>query len=137
MTKLHPDSQNNFVSFIRQNKPVPPQASLDLEHKIMQSLEPQISREQKPYLNTKAISGAITRSIPTRLLATGFLFTTVSFGVRTPRVAIEPKDLENFLVSSWQDTVSSDMNVDPEKNSAYWLLPSVSESTQALSVSAP
>lgn len=128
MTNLHNDSKNNFVNFIRQNQPIPPQACPDLEQRIMDSLEPRTTRERKRYLKTTwTIPGAI---------ATGFLLTTVSFGVRTPRIAIEPKDLENFLVSNWQNTLKPNSYDDLRENEAYWLLPTVSEAPQALSVSA-
>ena len=127
MTNLHNDSKNNFVNFIRRNQPLPPQAAPDLEQRIMDSLEPHTASERKRLKTGWTIPSAI---------ATGFLFTTVSFGIRTPRLAIEPKDLENFLISSWQDTLDTDNHEALEGNAAQWLLPVVSEPPQALSVSA-
>ena len=137
MTNLHQNNQNNFVSFIRHNQPIPPQESPDLEHRIMDSIEPRITKKHSKYLTTWTINKAIARNMPTKLLATGVLFTTVSFGIRTPRIAIEPKDLENFLVDNWQDTLNTNGYIATEENEAYWLLPTVSQSPQALSVSAP
>ncbi len=130
MTSLHNDNQHNFVNFIRQNQPIPPQACPDLEQRIIDSLEPQTTKEPKRSLKS-------IWTIP-NAIATGFLLTSVSFGVRTPRIAIEPKDLENFLVSSWQDTFNayeSDYTA-VEENQAYWLLPTISETSPTLSVSA-
>lgn len=136
MTNLHQDNQNNFVSFIRRHQPVPPQESPDLEHKIMDSLEPRVTKKQGWHLSIRTIPNTITKNVPTKLLATGVLFTTFSFGVRTPRIATEPKDLENFLVNSWQDTLNNNYTA-TEENEAYWLLPTASQSTQTLSVSTP
>ena len=137
MTNLHQDNQNNFVSFIRRNQPIPPQESPNLEHRIMNSLKPRVTKKQGRYLAIWTISNAITKNVSTKLLATGVLFTTFSFGVRTPRIATEPKDLENFLVTSWQDTLNTNSYIATEDNEAYWLLPTVSQSTQTLSVSTP
>ena len=138
MTNLRRDNQNNFVGFIRHNQPNPPQACPDLEDRIMDALEPRTFKKRR-YITGWTIphAMAITRRVPTKLLATGMLFTTVSFGVRIPRVAIEPQDMENFLVNSWQDTLSETNYVATEGNEAYWLLPNVAESSQALSVATP
>ena len=138
MTNLDRNNPKNFVDFIRTNQPQPPQAHPDLECRILDSLEPRTSNKGQ-YITKWTIPGAmaITRGVPTKLLATGVLFTTVSFGVRTPRVAIEPQDVENFLVNSWQDTLNENHSVATENNEAYWLLPTVAESPQALSVSTP
>ena len=64
------------------------------------------------------------------------MFTSVSFGLKTPRIAIEPKDLENFLVKNWQDTLDNHHSEAIEETEAHWLLPTVAESQPALSVSA-
>ncbi|MCC0177031.1 hypothetical protein I4641_08580 [Waterburya agarophytonicola K14] len=122
----HNHNKNNLVTFLRHNQPITPQPSPDLEQQIIDSLEPRHNRKRYR---------TVTWSIPSAI-ATGFLFTTVSFGVRTPRIAIEPKDLENFLVNNWQDTLNARNNNVMSDSEAYWLLPTVSESKQALSVSA-
>lgn len=124
MTNLPNDNRNNLVSFLRHNQPIPPSAQPNLEQKIMDSLEPRAKR--KRYFKT-------TWTIPSAI-ATGFLFTSVNFGWKTPRVATEPKDLENFLVNNWQNTLNNSTAV--EETEAYWLLPTVSQSQPALSVSA-
>ena len=128
MTNSHNRDKTNFVAFLRQNQPIPPQACLDLEQQIIDSLEPRKFRERRCYKT-------VTWTIPSAI-ATGFLFTTVSFGVRTPRVAIEPQDLENFLVNNWQDTFYTYNASAIDNHEADWLLPNVSKSERALSVSA-
>ena len=129
MTNLHDRDRINLATFLRDNKPIPPQARSGLERQIIDSLEPRKFRDRKYYKT-------VTCTIPSAI-ATGFLFTTVSFGVRTPRVAIEPQDLENFLVNNWQNTFDTYNNASVTSNSEVdWLLPTVSESEPALSVSA-
>lgn len=126
MTNLHPDRQNNLVSFLRHNQPVSPPCPVDLEQRIMDSLEPQ-HHKRKRYIK-------VVWSIPSAI-ATGFLFTTVSFSVKTPRIALEPQDIESFLVNNWQDTLDTSDFVVVEDHEAHWLLPAVSESQPALSLS--
>ena len=128
MTNSHNRDKINLVAFLRQNQPIPPQACLGLEERIIDSLEPRKFRERKCYKT-------ITWTIPSAL-ATSFLFTTVSFGVRTPRVAIEPQDLENFLVNNWEDTFYTYNANAIDNNEADWLLPEVTKPDRALSVSA-
>ncbi|MGD1922341.1 MAG: hypothetical protein ACFCAD_27685 [Pleurocapsa sp.] len=127
MNNSHNDNQDNLISFLQRNQPIPPSAYPDLEQKIIDSLEPRSFRHRK-YCKT------LTWTIPSAI-ATGFLFTTVSMGVRTPRIAIEPKDLENFLVNNWQDTFNTHSTTFVEDSEADWLLPAVSESKQTVSVS--
>ena len=128
MTYLPDRDRNNLVSFLRQNQPLPPQACPDLERQIMESLEPRRSRERKRSRTT-------TWTLPSAI-ATGFLFTTVSFGVRTPRIAVEPQDIENFLVNNWQDTLGDRDPLISDNNEAYWLLPTVPQAQPAVSLSA-
>ena len=52
-------------------------------------------------------------------------------------MAIEPQDMEKFLVNSWQDTLNENQIVATEENEVYWLLPTVTESSPALSVVVP
>lgn len=128
MSNSSNDRQNNLVSFLRHNQPIPPEPHPDLESKLIDSLEPRATRVQPRYLKTAwTIPGAI---------ATGFLFTSVSFGLKTPRIALEPKDLDNFLIKNWQNTVGNSSYAASEKTEAQWLLPNVYESQPTLSVSA-
>ena len=127
MSNLRKDHQNNLVSFLRQNQPLPPDPHPDLQKRLINSLEP---RSRQKRLRFKA-----TWTVPSAI-ATGFLFTSVSFGLKTPRVALEPKDLENFLVKNWHNTLNSNSYTATEETEASWLLPTISESEPALSVSA-
>ena len=127
MSNPHDDNRNNLVSFLRHNQPVPPQAHPDLERQLMESLEPRTNSNKRYFKSGWTIPGAI---------ATGFLFTSVSFSVKTPRIALEPKDLENFLVRNWQNTLGKSSYLVIEETEAYWLLPTVTEPQPALSVSA-
>ena len=122
MSNLHDDNHNNLVSFLRQNKPPAPNACGDLEQQIFDSLEPR-TYNKKLYLKW-TIPGAI---------ATGFLFTSISLGFRTPRLASEPKDLENFLIKNWQSTLDSQSYNTVEETEAYWLLLTTPPSKPALS----
>ena len=126
MTNLHNDRRNNLVSFLRHNQPLPPDAHPNLEQQIMDALPPRVK--------TKRLRFKATWTIPSAI-ATGFLFTSVSFGFKTPRIALEPKDLENFLVKNWQNTLNNNSYIAIEDTEAYWLLPTMSES-QPVSVSA-
>jgi hypothetical protein len=143
MTNLHNDRQNNLVSFLRHHQPLPPDAPVDLEQLLIDSLEPH-PRQRRLGLNLKTLKTAwtIPRRIvfraPAKLIATGFLFTSVSFGVKTPRIALEPKDLDNFLVKNWHDTLDNNIYsyAAGEKPEAYWLLPTISEPQPALSFAA-
>lgn len=125
MKNLHNDRQNNLVSFLRQNQPLPPKVHPDLEQQLFDSLEPRQNSRKSCF--TWTIHGAI---------ATGFLFTSVNFSLRTPRIALEPKDLENFLVKNWHNTLNNGSYTATEETEAYWLLPVTSEPQPALSVSA-
>ena len=127
MNNSHNDNHNNLVSFLRHNRPVPPQAYPDLEQRIIDSLEPRKFKDSKCYKT-------VTWTIPSAI-ATGFLFTTVSFGIRTPRIALEPKDLEQFLVNNWHNTLNAN-NSFSENSEIDWLLPTVSEPEPAISISA-
>jgi len=120
MTNLHPDRQNNLVSFLRHNQPVPPEASPQLEQQLFASLEPH-PKPRRLRFKIAWIPGAI---------ATGFVFTSISFGFRTPRIALEPKDLEKFLVKNWHNTVGHNSYTTTENMAADWLLPNSSESQQ-------
>ena len=137
MTNLHNDQKNNLVSFLRRNQPLPQDAHPDLEQRLIDSLEPRAKSRSLYFakLRTALLSGANRRRIPAKLLATGFLFTSVSLNLRTPRIALEPKDLENFLVKNWHNTLGSSSYTATNETEAYWLLPT-SESPGALSFSA-
>ncbi len=124
MTNLHNDNQNNLVSFLRHNQPIPPEAHPDLEQQLIDSLEPRQTNKRRYCKITWTIPGAI---------ATGFLFTSVSFTIKTPRMALEPKDLENFLVKNWHNTLSNQGYSAPGETEADWLLPNVSEAQPSLS----
>lgn len=137
MTNLNNDNHQNLVSFLQHHQPIPPQSHPDLEQTIIDLLEPQSSKGQKRDLKFNwIISGASALRFPVRLIAMGFLFTSVSYGLRTPRIAVEPKDLEEFLVNNWQDTLGNNYYAAVEEAEAYWLLPTVSDPQPALSVSA-
>lgn len=149
MTNLHNNKQPNFVSFLRDNQPIPPHPHPDLEQKIMDSLESQTNQRQNNNHNTKIIKHsphftierssrfASARSRSARLLATGFLFTSVSFTLKTPRVAVEPQELENFVVKNWQNTIETQNYTIADETEAYWVFPHVDEPKPALSVSTP
>jgi hypothetical protein len=131
MTNLPNDRHNNLVSFLRHHRPVPPATQVDLEQRLMDALKSH-SPQKKPGFYFK-----VAWTIP-RALATGFLFTSVSFGFKTPRIALEPTDLDKFLVKNWQDTLDSNgySYTTAKQTEAYWLLPTISEPSPALSVSA-
>ena len=154
MTNLNNDHHNNLVSFLQHNKPIPPNPNPNLEQQLFDSLEPQ-KNSRKSYfkapwiiLNTvKPIRGQVPKwmqelrsytkiSVPIKLIATGFLFTFVSFSLKTPQIALEPKDLENFLVRNWQNTLDNNNYSATEETEAYWLLPVISEPQPTLSISA-
>ena len=137
MTNLPNDNQHNLASFLHHHKPNPPQANMDLEQMIMNSLEPQISQRNFIFrVLIKTMTQTIANSTLFRVVATGFLFTSVSFCLKTPRIAIEPKDLENFVVKNWHDTLQKRRYTAAEKTEAYWPFPTVTESSPNLSVSA-
>ena len=137
MSNLHNDNHHNLVSFLRQNQPTPPDAHQDLEQHLIESLEPRSRTESYKTAGMRwGSSPTFKFSMPAKLIATGFLLTSVSFGVKTPRLALEPKDLENFLVKNWHNTLENNSYTAIEQTEAYWLLPTISEPTPALSVSA-
>ena len=125
MTNLRDDRQNNLVSFLRQNQPLPPKADPQLEQRLLDALEPRKDRRR----------GYFAWTIPSAI-ATGFLFTSVNFSFRTPRIALEPQDIENFLVKNWHNTLEDSGSTAIEETEAYWLLPAIAEPQPALSVSA-
>jgi hypothetical protein len=149
MTNLHNNKQPNLVSFLRDNRPLPPHPHPDLEQKIIDSLEPRNNQNQKnespstwtiPSATGRNPRFAIARSRSAKLLATGFLFTSVSFSIKPPRVAVEPQELENFLVKNWQDTIENHDYTLVDETEAYWLFPNTQKaqkSQPALSVAAP
>ena len=125
MTKLHDDDCNNFVSFLRTNQPIAPDTHLDLEQQIFDSLE---SRTDKP----KKFHWKTLWTIPSAI-ATGFLFTSIGFSFRTPRIASEPKDIDNFLIKNWHSTFNTQTYNTAEETEAYWLLLTTPPSQPALS----
>lgn len=131
MTNPHNNNHNNLVSFLQHNQPKPPDADQDLEQHLIESLEPRFKAAKCKWI----VSDTFKFSLPAKLIATGFLFTSVSFGIKTPRIALEPKDLENFLVKNWQNTLDNNSSTAIEETEAYWLLPAISESAP-ISVSA-
>ncbi|BAZ45583.1 hypothetical protein NIES4102_26070 [Chondrocystis sp. NIES-4102] len=146
MTNLHNDKQPNFVTFLRDNCPCPNPPHPDLEQRIIDSLESRSNQEQlgehrSIWYHSRTIVRnprlAIARSTSAKLIATGFLFTSVSFGFKIPRVAVEPQELENFLVNNWQDTLDSYSYSNVESTEANWLIPVTDKRQKALSVSAP
>jgi len=126
MTNLHQDNQNNLVSFLRHNQPLPPDVSPQLEQQLFNSLKSHPKQRKLRFKAAWTVPGAI---------ATGFLFTSVSFGFKTPRLALEPKDLENFLVKNWHNTLGSHGYTAIEETDADWLLPNTTESQPRLAVS--
>ncbi|MGL5833889.1 MAG: hypothetical protein ACRC80_34400 [Waterburya sp.] len=149
MTNLHNNKQPNLVSFLRDNRPLPPHPHPDLEQKIIDSLEPRNNQNQKnespstwtiPSATGRNPRFAIARSRSAKLLATGFLFTSVSFSFKTPRVAVEPQELDNFLVKNWQDTIENHDYTLVDETEANWLFTNTQKaqkSQPALSVSTP
>lgn len=145
MTNLHNDKQPNFVTFLRDNCPSPNPPHPDLEQRIIDSLDSsdnqkQLSEHRSLWYHSRTVARnprlAIAGSTSAKLIATGFLFTSVSFGFKIPRVAIEPQELENFLVKNWQDSLDSYTYSNVEYMEADWLIPEA-EGKKALSVSAP
>ena len=128
MSNLPNNKQNNLVSFLRHNQPLPPDPHPDLEHQLLAALEPRTQQRSLRYKVVWTVPGAI---------ATGFLFTLISFSLKTPRLALEPKDLENFVVKNWHNTLEQTGYTAAEDTEAYWLLPTVTEAQPVLSVSAP
>ncbi|MEM8719319.1 MAG: hypothetical protein AAGE84_08415 [Cyanobacteria bacterium P01_G01_bin.39] len=128
MTNLHNDHQNNFASFLRDNQPLPPDAHPNFEQQLFDSLELRKTNRNK-YLR-------VAWTIPSAIV-TSFLFTSVSLTFRTPRIALEPKDLENFIVRNWQSTLGNTGYNAIEETEAQWLLPLVADPAPTLSVSTP
>lgn len=150
MTNPNNDHQNNLVSFLRQNKPLPPKAQPNFEQELFDSLEPQIQSRKSYFKAALTISVKITLqgysklsdtcpriTVPTKLITTGFLFTSLSLSLKTPQVALEPQDLENFLVRNWENTLNNNSYSSPAEMEAYWLLPDMAEPRPILSVSRP
>ncbi|MGF1539239.1 MAG: hypothetical protein ACFCU5_02125 [Pleurocapsa sp.] len=100
MTKLPDREQQNFVNFLRDNRPLPPDCQGNLEPKLMNSIGEQPKRHHKYGSNLIwTIPGAI---------ATGVLFTSVGLSFKTPQVTIETSELDKldkFVVNSWNDTI--------------------------------
>ncbi len=97
MTKLPDREQQNFVNFLRDNRPLPPDCQCNLEQKLMNSIGEQPKRNHRYGSNLIwTIPGAI---------ATGVLFTSVGLSFKTPQVMIEASELDQFLVNSWSDTI--------------------------------
>lgn len=127
MTNLPQDHQNNLVSFLRHNQPLPPNASPLFEEQLFNALKPHNKRHKIRFKAAWTVPGAI---------ATGFLFTSVSLGFKTPRIALEPKDIENFLVKNWHNTLENTSHTVAEDMPAEWLLPNIPESQPTLATSA-
>ena len=124
MSNLHDDNHNNLVNFLHQNQANVPDAHQDLEQQIFDSLEPRTPRTKKLCFNLWNIHSAI---------ATGVIFTSIGLSFRTSRIAIEPTDLENFLVKNWQNTFNTQTYTTAEETEAYWLLLTTPPSGPALS----
>jgi hypothetical protein len=99
VTKLPDRERQNFVNFLRDNRPLAPDCQCNLEQKLINSLAQQPKRNHKYGSNLIwTIPGAI---------ATGVLFTSVSLSLKTPQVTIEASELDRFLVNSWNDTIDN------------------------------
>lgn len=137
MSNIPNDNQHNFIDFIGHHKPIPPEACKDLEQVLMDSLKPQEHHRNFNYKKlTKIFAQAIFSNYPLKLAVTSFLFTSFSLCFKTPRIAIEPKDLESFLVKNWHDTLHQSSYTTVEETEAYWLIPATINSNSSLSVSA-
>lgn len=128
MTNLHNDHRNNFASFLRDNQPLAPDAQPNFEQQLFDSLELRKTNRNKYLRVAWTIKSAIV---------TSFLFTSLSITLRTPRIALEPKDLENFIVRNWQSTLGNTGYNAIEETEAQWLLPLVADPTPTVSVSTP
>ncbi len=128
MTNLRNDNQKNFVNFLRENRPVPPHPQSDLEQQLIESIEAQSTQEPRRHYK-------FIWTIPNAIV-TGVLFTSVSLSWKTPRIAIEPNDLEIFLVNNWNYTLNNhpDYTVLDESETG-WVLSTVYETQQTLSLS--
>lgn len=131
MSNLPNKDQKNLVNFLRENCPTPPSSQVNLEEQIMESIA------RQPQRGSKSTSNLIW-TIPSAI-ATGFFFTSVSLGFKTPQVAIEAGELNNFLINSWNDTIDSGNYAVVNEEDNYWLLTTQepqTESQQVLSLSA-
>ena len=137
MTNLPNNERQDFLSFLQQNQPIPPQASANLEQNIVDALEVRSSDHHQFWKSMQILMKAIALHNPLKFITTGFLFICFSFNFKTPRIAIEPKDLENFLVKNWQDTLHKNSFGAIEEAEAHLLLPATTETQSALSISAP
>ena len=137
MTNPHNDERHNVVSFLKHNQPLVPQAGANIEQNLIDALQPHSIPKYQQYLNNvSGFAKAISPNTPLKFIATGFLFTCVSLNLKTSRIAVEPKDLENLLVGSWHHTFNKRTHEAVKETEAYLFLPTTAEQP-ALSVAAP
>ena len=129
MNKLPHDDHRDLVSFLKQNCPVAPSAECNLEQRLMDSIahQPQQRRQR---------SWRIIWTIPSAI-ATGVLFTALGMGFRSPQIAIESEELENFIVNSWNETIDRNSYTFSNEAENYWSLLENTETQATLSLSAP
>ncbi|MBF2020574.1 MAG: hypothetical protein IGR93_10815 [Hydrococcus sp. C42_A2020_068] len=119
MMNQFPDDDEQLVSFLKQYRPVPPQARADMEAQLMEL----VTREPPPpprhphqffWLVSSAMAGSL-------LLAVG----SYRWLNPSPQVATNQQELEAFLVDSWNGAIEETSVTSPtttHTSEADWLL---------------
>jgi hypothetical protein len=111
-----PDHDQPLVTFLQKNRPLPPPANPEREQQLMKLIQRNsvVSRQKPTYWSFYWLfPSAIAVSLV--LVWGGYrLFTPPQ-----PQVAVDPVELEAFMVSSWNGTFESSSKNGPE---ADWLL---------------
>ncbi|TVQ41751.1 MAG: hypothetical protein EA365_16890 [Gloeocapsa sp. DLM2.Bin57] len=98
MSKFSPDDPK-LSAFLRQYRPLPPDASIDLEVELMDSLPPRVKK-------TKYLPWLLTA------IATGLLLTWTGYQNYRPilRYTSIQRDLEAFLIDNWEETLEMEIS---------------------------
>jgi hypothetical protein len=97
---MNPNDDQKLVNFLKQNQPIPPPAAIDLEQQIFNAVAP---RQRKPLW---IVPAAITATLVTAIFGYQALQPTT-------QTANQNTDIEEFIASSWSDSMQNSQNSEP------------------------
>ncbi len=110
MTQL-PDDDRELAEFLRRHRPPPPQASFDLEERLLATIAKSTTGQTRKVLQPHWYRSSW---LPPMAIAASLLVGFISYRNLAP-VAVSDTEiaaLESFIETSWNDTVSSDTSDD-------------------------
>lgn len=114
MTHL-PHDDEPLIQFLKQHRPIPPPTAISVEKQLMQGVarEPYLSSDKRLSLLWLIPSAIAAAGLATWL---GWKGTHSSFGIAT-----QPKELESFVIESWNGSLEELSYTPKETKLENWL----------------